>query len=228
MNLQRVDLGFVPDRLVAMSVSLDGALHDTPESRTAFFGALATSDLFTDQQRATLAVLCDTFVPSLQPPAGESDELGFWGRSASDLGVAKAGLDGFRTFYVADNGIGFDMRYAGKLFGAFERLHDDTTYEGSGIYSTVWETDLGRFGAMVGPFVGGEDVAGAAVLRVGVRVVRDGLEGERPEERRGVELAGGVRRTGLALPVELEQRAMGRTPLPGQQHPHGEQGERHG
>lgn len=40
-NLQRVDLGFVPDRLVAMSVSLDGALHDTPESRTAFFGALA-------------------------------------------------------------------------------------------------------------------------------------------------------------------------------------------
>jgi acyl-CoA reductase-like NAD-dependent aldehyde dehydrogenase/choline dehydrogenase-like flavoprotein len=52
--------------------------------------ALAASDLFTDAQRRTLAVLCDTFVPSLSPPEGESDPTGFWARAASHLSVPEA------------------------------------------------------------------------------------------------------------------------------------------
>ena len=54
------------------------------------FAALATSDLFTDQQRRTLRALCDTFVPSLEPPEDDRENAPFWRRAASDLSVPES------------------------------------------------------------------------------------------------------------------------------------------
>ncbi len=57
--------------------------------------------------------------------------------------------EGKEVFYIRDNGAGFDVKYAEKLFTAFQRLHDAKTYPGTGIGLSIVSRIIKRHGGKI-------------------------------------------------------------------------------
>lgn len=92
--------------------------------------------------RALLRVLLDNLIANAWKYSSKT------AAAVIEVGAAEA-PDGRVRCFVRDNGVGFDNRYAGKLFGAFQRLHSPAEFPGTGIGLVTVQRIIHRHGGEV-------------------------------------------------------------------------------
>lgn len=115
------------------------ALQDDPQARRAEFviGALPVCHA---DPLLLLQVYANLLSNAVKYSGGRA-------RPRIEIGALREG--GEPVYYVRDNGVGFDMRYAGRLFGVFERLHSASEFPGIGIGLSAVRRIIERHGGRI-------------------------------------------------------------------------------
>jgi PAS domain S-box-containing protein len=116
VNIDDVDLGEIAKALAA-------DLQDAAPERQAEF--VIAPDLRTKGDPRLMQVALDNLLNNSWKFTAP--------RVPARIEVGKTVANGTPAFFVRDNGVGFDMTYAGKMFGAFQRFHDVREFAGTGI-----------------------------------------------------------------------------------------------
>jgi PAS domain S-box-containing protein len=142
LNLSRLTRGtmrYEEVDLTALAQTIAGELERSQPERDVDF--TIAPDLVVEGDAHLLQVALENLLSNAWKFTKKS------GRARIELGCAET--NGKSTYFVRDNGAGFDMTYAGKLFSAFQRLHSQKEFEGSGIGLATVQRIINRHGGKI-------------------------------------------------------------------------------
>lgn len=138
-RLARRPLEYRPVDLSGMATTIAGELRGSAPQRQVEF--IIAGDLTARGDEGLLQIVLQQLLENAWKFTGK--------RPAARIEFGRTLVEGCPAFYVRDNGAGFDMRYAAKLFGAFQRLHSLQEFPGTGIGLTTVERIIRRHGGRV-------------------------------------------------------------------------------
>ncbi len=138
-RLARAELRWMPVDLAVLAREVTEELQRTSPARRVEL--VVAEPLRTVGDRQLLRVVLENLLGNAWKFTGKNEE------ARVELGSEM--LDGERRFFVRDDGAGFDMTYADKLFGPFQRLHDAEEFEGTGVGLATVQRIVLRHGGRV-------------------------------------------------------------------------------
>lgn len=168
LNERDVDLiGRIQDSAKQMGSLIDGLLNLSRLGAQALsIGKVGVQDMVTDvldeiqkeQQERTIEVIVGDLPDAVGDPILLrqvfvnllSNAYKFTKNSnAARIEIGAEHMDRNVTYFVRDNGAGFDMQYVEKLFSVFQRLHTSKQFEGSGVGLSIVERIIRRHGGRI-------------------------------------------------------------------------------
>jgi PAS domain S-box-containing protein len=138
-RLTRSEMHHVPINLSALAEEIANRLQEMqPERRVKF--AIA-KDMTANGDPQLLRVLLENLLGNAWKFTSKKP------RAKIEFSMNRD--NGKKTFFIRDNGAGFDMNYADRLFGAFQRLHEDTEFPGTGIGLATVQRIINRHGGTI-------------------------------------------------------------------------------
>lgn len=150
-------MGQLIDDLLTLSRVTRAEMHKRPVDLTAMAQVIITRLRAVQPDRSVEAVI----QPGLSASGDEAllevaltnlieNAWKFTGKQAqARVEVGQVDQAGRHAFFVRDNGAGFDMKYAQKLFGAFQRLHKASEFPGTGVGLATVQRIIHRHGGQV-------------------------------------------------------------------------------
>ena len=135
-RVSRVELRAEPVDLSTLTATIAAELRQAEPDRKADFVIAPRMVVDADPRllRSMLGNLLGNAWKYTQPRATAHIEVGTF-QEADDT-----------VYFVRDNGVGFDMAYVDKLFGAFQRLHRQSEFHGTGVGLAIVQRIVGRHG----------------------------------------------------------------------------------
>ncbi len=136
LNRRRVDLS-------ALAEEVAGELREANPERSVAFSAQKGLEVWGDTR--LLRVALENLIGNAWKFTSKKSEAKI--EFGLDEGLSRRGR--VPVYYVRDNGAGFEMSYADKLFGAFQRLHGASEFEGTGIGLATAQRVVRRHGGRI-------------------------------------------------------------------------------
>ena len=126
LNLSRVTRTALQPKFINLSKMAEDILHDLQESQSERQASFSLEpDLMVEADPHLMHIVLENLLSNAWKFTSKQEQ------TVIEFGQKDHVKE--RTFYVRDNGVGFDMAYADKLFGVFQRLHAVTEFPGTGV-----------------------------------------------------------------------------------------------